>query len=44
MKTLHRRTEEIALALVALLILAVMPLSLDPFRLNLLGKLSLIHI
>lgn len=38
MKALHRRTEEIALALVALLILAVLPLALDPFRLNLVGK------
>jgi urea transport system permease protein len=38
MKTLHRKTEEIAILLVAALILAVLPLSLDPFRLNLVGK------
>jgi len=38
MKPLHRKTEEIAILLVAALILAVLPLSLDPFRLNLVGK------
>lgn len=38
MKALHRKAEEIAILLVAALILAVLPLALDPFRLNLVGK------
>lgn len=38
MKTLVRQSELIAVALVILLLLAVFPLVLDPFRLNLMGK------
>ena len=38
MKTLIRHSELIAMACVILLLLAVFPLVLDPFRLNLMGK------
>lgn len=38
MKTLIRHSELIAVAFVILLLLAVFPLVLDPFRLNLMGK------
>lgn len=38
MKTLIRQSELIAVAFVILLLLAVFPLVLDPFRLNLMGK------
>jgi urea transport system permease protein len=38
MKTLVRQSELIAVALVILLLLAVFPVVLDPFRLNLMGK------
>ena len=37
MKAIYRRTEVISIALVALAVLLV-PLALDPFRLNLVGK------
>ena len=38
MKAIYRRTEVISIALVALAVLLVLPLALDPFRLNLVGK------
>ena len=38
MKNIILRSESIAVALVVLLLLVVFPLTLDPFRLNLMGK------
>ena len=38
MKSLLRQPEVVSMAAVMVLILAVLPLTLDPFRLNLVGK------